>query len=422
MLFRSFSLVLTALLFRAAVFGHDGLDLQPPVSVPEAWNVLTLCHKNIENLAAEERWAEIGGQASPSLQAARFLREQPGDEPAQVALRTSIRKLEEQGVLLFEASRLRHAEEMQRKIGSYTAALHELEQHYDPQMVRTVVYSCPMCRGIRELDSRKPCFKCGMALEPRTIPASDAYAVPGEPSTAVTPEPNPPLTIGVPNEVKLKFSRKKDGAPVMLDDLRVAHTERIHLLVIDESLDDYHHEHPRPTGVPGEYAFTFTPRRSGPYRVFADVVPIASQVQEYAVCDLPSSGSGEALSDRRDTLESSVDGFQFYLQWRNANTPLKAKVPVKGHIKVTTPDGQAFKLLEPIMGTYAHIVGFYEDRRTVLHIHPSGGADPQQPSDRGGPSLNFTFYAPKPGFIRLYVQVQVGGVSHFAPFGVTIAP
>jgi len=72
-------------------------------------------------------------------------------------------------------------------------------------------------------------------------------------------------------------------------------------------------------------------------------------------------------------------------------------------VRVSSSDGQPFKDLEPIMGTYAHIVGFHEDGQTVLHIHPSGGAEPQQPTDRGGPSFKFTFFAPKPassGFTR----------------------
>jgi len=76
--------------------------------------------------------------------------------------------------------------------------------------------------------------------------------------------------------------------------------------------------------------------------------------------------------------------------------------------------------LEPVMGAYAHIVGFYEDRQTVLHIHPEG-EEPKSADERGGPTFGFRFYAPKPGFIRLYVQVQVDGKQVFAPFGTMVA-
>lgn len=71
------------------------------------------------------------------------------------------------------------------------------------------------------------------------------------------------------------------------------------------------------------------------------------------------------------------------------------------------------------MATFAHIVGFNEDYQTVLHMHPTGAAvlDPQA---RGGPELKFQIYSLKPGFYRLFGQVQIGGESRFAPFGITI--
>ena len=40
----------------------------------------------------------------------------------------------------------------------------------------------------------------------------------------------------------------------------------------------------------------------------------------------------------------------------------------------------------------------------------------------GGPELNLTFYAPQPGFVRLFAQVQISGISKFAPFGIRVSP
>ncbi len=51
-----------------------------------------------------------------------------------------------------------------------------------------------------------------------------------------------------------------DGKPLSLDQLEVAHTEKIHLLVIDQSLTDYHHLHPVAGDKPGEYRFDFAPQ------------------------------------------------------------------------------------------------------------------------------------------------------------------
>jgi hypothetical protein len=55
----------------------------------------------------------------------------------------------------------------------------------------------------------------------------------------------------------------KDGKPITPDMLEVAHTEKLHLLIVDNTLSDYHHEHPVAGQKPGEYTFEFSPARVG---------------------------------------------------------------------------------------------------------------------------------------------------------------
>jgi len=401
------------------VRGHDGLDLQPPVSVPEAWNVITLCHANIQSLALQERWVEIPIQASLSVQALRYLRETDAAQPEKEPLRALLQNMEQHGLTLFSAARGKLADQIRTLLSQYSEKIAKLETFYDSKVIHAVVYSCPMCRFSNSLDPKALCVKCGMQLEPRTIPASDVYNTPGEPSITLQPKLSTPLTAGKASEVKIRFARKKDGVPVEHRDLRVVHTEPIHLLIIDESLSDYHHEHPKPTEVPGEFAFTFTPKKPGSYRVFADVVPLLSNVQEYAWCDLSASTKGESLSDRSVTQSSWMEPLSFKLKWKDDPEFIRAKEPITAFLTVSDAAGQPFNKLESVMGAFAHIVGFYEDRKTVLHIHPEG-AEPQSADERGGPALKFRFYAPKEGFIRLYVQVQVDGKQVFAPFGVMV--
>lgn len=73
------------------------------------------------------------------------------------------------------------------------------------------------------------------------------------------------------------------------------------------------------------------------------------------------------------------------------------------------------------MAAFAHLVGFYEDGRTVVHLHPAGG-EITDAAQRGGPSLDFRFYPPKAGFLRLYVQIQLDGRAVFAPFNLNVEP
>ncbi len=402
--------------FKSAVLAHDGLDLAPPIAVPEAWNVLTLCQANVDKLVAEKQWNEIPIQMFLSAGAIQFLQQNIPPGPNAEDLRGKLKSLRAAADSLLDASNGSDALATPARAAAYDAALRDTAGAYDPKIVNAKVYSCPMCKGIRELDPAAKCFKCNMRLEPRIIPAT---GTPGEPSITLTPVTTAPLKVGERAEVRIRFAWKRDGKPVSLDDLLVVHTEPIHLLIIDESLDDYHHEHPRPTEVPGEFAFAFTPRQPGSYRVFADVVPRLSQAQEYPVCDLPGSAPGRPVANRADTLSSSGDGLRYDLKWLTGGGPVKVQRPVSGIVAIADADGKPFKQLEPIMGTYAHIVGFYEDRRTVIHIHPMD-AEPQRPTDRGGPSFIFRFHAPRPGYLRLYSQIQVGGISRFAPFGLNI--
>ena len=406
------------LLLAAAALAHDGLELPPPNSEGDAWNAIQLCLVNIDKLVAEQQWSELPVQGALINRGARFLKEKSAD----AELRALWQEVENTGVFLVRSAVQNDAAKVTRSFAFYRQQIAGLEPRYDAKVVHAAVFACPMCRGIHELDPAKPCEKCGMKLVPRVIPASSLYNTPGEPSVALAATLDRPLAVGRASTAKIKFTRKKDGAPVTHDELLLVHTEKIHLLIVDESLADYHHEHPRPTGVPGEFACTFTPRRPGAYRVFADIVPALSNVQEYATCDLPAVvEKGDAIPDRDATTSSTVEGLRYDLAWETGGAALRAKTPVNATIKLTTADGKPFTQLEPIMGTFAHLVAFHEDRRTVLHIHPYG-VEPQTPADRGGPLMVFRFYAPKPGFYRLYAQVQIGGVARFAPFGLNVAP
>lgn len=373
----------------------------------------------MQALAEEARWAEVPIHASLSIQALRFLRESRAAEVEAEALRTEIQGIEQQALLLYTACQARKTAEAAALLGIYGERIGALERHYDPAVVQAVMYSCAACRGIREIDPATPCPKCGMRLEPRPIPASEIYTTPGTPSIAAAVRVDRPLAPEQTSQVIVRLTRKRDSAPVVPEDLAVMHTERIHLLIVDESLSDYRHEHPRPTDVPGEYAFAFTPRRPGPYRVFADLVPAESRVQEYVASDLPASRPGRPVEDRREKMTGGAEGLQFQLTWLPLGSQLRPKEPVDVSFQVVDGEGKPFAGLEPVMGAFAHFVAFHEDRQTVVHIHPMT-AELKDPNLRGGPSIPFRFYAPREGFYRIYAQVQAAGQAIFVPFGALV--
>jgi hypothetical protein len=280
-------------------------------------------------------------------------------------------------------------------------------------------FTCPMHRDV----VGKPtdfCPKCGMPLDQlaRILPSNAGFPSPGQQTVRASVSTDAPLTVGQPVRAILRLQRPNDG-PVLPSDLIETHTKKLHLLIIDSSLTDYHHEHPLPTRNPGEYSFSFTPGKPGSYRVWADVRPYPLGLQEDAMTDIPAATNAEPLTNRSVNLEGIVDGLNYELIFPQKT--IYVCRPALARLRVTTADGQGFTQLEPVMGAFAHLVGFSEDYRTVMHLHPTG-PPVVDPGARGGPELNFNIYALRPGFFRIFVQVQIEGRALFVPFGLQIAP
>lgn len=272
------------------------------------------------------------------------------------------------------------------------------------------------------------CPKCGMDLVQKTASTSgknehaehgaDGHSHGAAQNTiTVAASTAQPLTVGQRTEVTLVL-KKQDGSPVTLNDLQEAHTEKIHVLINDPTLTDYHHEHPVPGSAPGEFRFSFTPQKAGAYRLWADVIPADTGKQEYAITDLGGTPSVGEIPKRAPSLTTTVEGLTYSV---NFDGPLQAGKATMGKLTVRDASGAVFPGLEPIMGAYAHIVGFSEDFKTIAHIHPMG-EEPKNPNDRGAGELEFHAEPEKAGFMRLFAQVQIGGQSKFAPFTLDVQP
>lgn len=396
-------------------------NILDPKNAAEAWNVIRLATKNVDALLAENRLAEVGVQISLCSPALRLLARVPdrAEAIAQVAPRTERALVSVNAIA--RAAQQQNAVGAQNAHASLRAVLEEIARHFDPKEVQADIFSCPMHADFVSESIKTPCAKCGMDLLARRIPYSFIYTKPGEPSIRMTSVASEPIEGGREIEVKVRME-KADKSPVLPADLLVMHTEPIHLLIEEPGLGDYHHEHPVPTTTPGEYAFSFTPAKTAPYRIWADIVPAATGVQELPFVDLPSAGKAGPVADTDTRYKSAAGGYRFVLSLAGGDhLPLKAGEARKMAIAIAHADGQPATNLEPVMNAFAHLVGFYSDYRTVVHLHPTGG-DVLDPALRGGPALGFIFYPPKAGFIRLYCQVMVGGQMLFAPFNINVVP
>lgn len=212
--------------------------------------------------------------------------------------------------------------------------------------------------------------------------------------------------------------RTAGGKPIGPEDLAVAHTSKLHLLIVDPTLSDYQHIHPEPGRRAGEWVFTLRPQRAGQYRVFADFVPVATQRGLYASVDFTVPGAVARVT-RTPTTSLQSGRFRYDLDvpplWR-ANVPVELTFRIESVAAQKTPVP-----LEPVMDAFAHLVTFDEARSGFAHLHPKE-IDLSQPPDPFKPELHFQVAIPQAGRYVIWAQVKVGGEETFVPFWIDVLP
>jgi len=226
----------------------------------------------------------------------------------------------------------------------------------------------------------------------------------------------PPVR-GEPAEFTLTLGTAS-GKPIGPADLIVAHTRKLHLLVVDPTLSDYQHLHPEPGRNPGEWKFTMTPTRAGDYRVFADFTPAATQRGLYAATDFNVPGTVADVINAGNTTWNDF-GFRFELVLPPV---LNAGVPADLRFRIESPGAKKEPVpLQPVMDAFAHLVAFDEARSGFAHLHPME-TDLAVPPDPLRPELNFKITIPQPGRYVIWAQVNLGGREIFVPFWVDVLP
>ena len=232
---------------------------------------------------------------------------------------------------------------------------------------------------------------------------------------ALTLSPVSPLVVDQPTQVIAHLTN--NGKPLTFAQLGEVHTRKLHLLVIDPGLGDYHHLHPTLGSTPGDYVFTFTPHRAGSYRAWADITLARDGSHHYVAADMGIPADNPPVIDKTPALTSDVGNYHFALK---LDGPAKAGEAVMGQI-IVTHNGKPVTTLQPVMGAFAHVVGFSEDYHSIMHIHPMG-TEPTHEEDRGGPTLDIHIEPATAGFVKLFAQVRINDQDIFAPFGLMVLP
>jgi hypothetical protein len=205
-----------------------------------------------------------------------------------------------------------------------------------------------------------------------------------------------------------------DGKTLRPSELAVTHTQKLHLLLIDPSLEDYQHIHPVPVGDSGEWTFSFAPQRPGAYKLFAEFVPALTLHEVIGETEITAPGA--PLPGTIRGLKPYSDGEYIYTlnapdggPTPGVDATLTFSVQRKGGGNVT---------LEPVMGAPAHLAAFDQDLRGYAHLHP---APTGLENDPHRPELSFAFNTSLPGRYRVWAQVQLDGRQRFVPFDLDVA-
>ena len=224
------------------------------------------------------------------------------------------------------------------------------------------------------------------------------------------------FTPGKAQAVTLMLTDAKTGAPIGPNELEIAHTKKLHLLIIDESLTDYQHIHPAPGAKPGEWTFNFAPKFARTYRVWSDTKRNGAD-QEYVFADLPAGAQKAPAPDAKPIASAELNGLKFSLSF---DGPVKAGEGVMGSVAVVdAKTGKPFTQLQPIMGAFGHVVAFSRDWGSIEHVHPLGD-EPTKNTDRSGPVIGFHMEPQNAGVLKIFVQILGGGKETIVPFTVNV--
>ena len=210
------------------------------------------------------------------------------------------------------------------------------------------------------------------------------------------------IKINKPCEFEINL-KEFDGSPLAADEIALSHTEKIHLLAVDPSLDDYQHLHPVPDSLfDGIWRFTITPKKFGEYRVFLDLIPIRSP-RRVLLSETFTVGGGQAeVSSKQNSLSHQIGERSFTLDVQ--------KNEISGDeyiLKLKARNSQGNPLtLKPVMGAHAHLVAFDWERRGFAHLHPfeaEGFIGPVTNSITR--DLEFSFNSSRISSCRLWAQV-----------------
>ncbi|MEC8243737.1 MAG: hypothetical protein VX038_02715 [Verrucomicrobiota bacterium] len=223
------------------------------------------------------------------------------------------------------------------------------------------------------------------------------------------------IEINKPCEFEINL-KEFDGSPLAADEVALSHTQKIHLLAVDPSLEDYQHLHPIPDDLfDGIWRFTLTPKLFGEYRIFLDLIPIRSPRRVLLSSSVQVDGDDAIKPNLQSSSTFEEKGRNFSLDVSKGESSDDEYI-----LTFKAKDAKGSPLtLRPVMGAHAHVVAFDWERKGFAHLHPleqEGVIGPV--TDSTTKDLEFSFNASRIKQCKLWAQVllEEDEEETFVPF------
>ena len=202
----------------------------------------------------------------------------------------------------------------------------------------------------------------------------------------------------------VKITHAQTKKAIKDSDLKISHTQKVHLFTISENLEYYNHIHPKLEGK-GVYSFEWKNiDKTQNWKVWTDLVSANTKKQEYINFEI-NNVANQKITESKN-LKYTKNGINFELSF---DGKLEKNKDLTMKLKITDIKGKPFTKLEEIMGAYAHLVAFSGSNSNILHIHPLN-------TNLENGELLFHINFPEKTFIKLFAQVKIDNQDYFIPF------
>ncbi len=205
------------------------------------------------------------------------------------------------------------------------------------------------------------------------------------------------------------YIQSDDGTRVTLFD--VLHEKLVHLIVVNEGLDEFAHVHPEVSSS-GSLSVSYMFPKPGNYRLFVDFQP-KGQTQALATGQVTVPGerspAPKLVADVTNEVTAGSINARVDIQASKAETVMR--------FQLHDVDGAAVTDLQPYLGAMGHLVIISADGREYVHAHPTGDA-----TSAPDGVVKFAAHFAQPGLYKAWGQFQRNGDVFTVPYVLKYEP